>query len=134
MIKGSTYSLVVENYRYTWETKTLIKASKNYETMLWLIPEEFLAEWSWGEDSPADHIERCLNADLSFPILVWDSKILDGCHRIIKALATGENKIKAIIIRDIPAPDSITDFNEDIVESNFKFRDVVELVKIKLNQ
>ena len=133
MIEGNTYSLIVENYEYTWRIKNLIKASKNYKTVSWSIPETFLSEWSWGQDHPTKHVERCLNADLDFPILVWDNKVLDGCHRVIKALAKGESKIKAKIIRDIPAPDLITDFQKDTIESNFKFKEVVELVKIKLN-
>ena len=82
-----------------------------------------------------DHIERCLSADLSYPIIVWDGRILDGCHRAIKTLAKGRSEIKAKVIRDIPPPDFIIQAKDIMSFKNkHNFKDIVILVKNKLNQ
>ena len=118
MIDNSTFSLVVEDYEYVWKVKTLLRYSKNIEVINWPIPDSFLLEWSWEDENINDHIERCLKANLKHPILVWDNKILDGCHRVIKALATCQSDVRAKVIRDIPAPDKILDFNHSKQEYN----------------
>ena len=135
MIDNSTFSLVIEDYEYVWKVKTLLAAAKKTNVITWTIPESFLFEWSWAEENVEEHIERCLSADLSYPIVVWDNKVLDGCHRIVKALASGQNEVRAKVIRDIPAPDEILDFNDSCIEVNikYKFKDIVEIVKTKLS-
>ena len=135
MIDNSTFSLVVEDYEYVWKVKTLLRYSKNIEVINWPIPDSFLLEWSWEDENINDHIERCLKANLKHPILVWDNKILDGCHRVIKALATRQSDVRAKVIRDIPAPDKILDFNHSKQENNSKynFEDIVKIVKTRLS-
>jgi len=135
MINNCTFALIIEEYEYIWEVKTLLTAAKKSSTVNWTIPESFLLEWSWEEEDVATHVERCLEADLSYPILVWDDKILDGSHRAVKALALGQSEVKAKVIRDIPAPDKILDFDSSNYEDNTKhnFKDIVEIVKAKLS-
>ena len=135
MISNSTFSLTIENYEYVWKVKTLILASKKEKVIDWTIPDSFLLEWSWDKECIDDHIKRCLDADLKQPILIWDGKVLDGCHRIVKALAKGQSEVKAKVIRDIPAPDEILDFDCSNYENNIKhnFKDIIEIVKTKLN-
>lgn len=42
------------------------------------------------------HVKACMNADLSYPILIaWDGSIADGRHRILKAIALGKRTIPA---------------------------------------
>lgn len=44
----------------------------------------------------AKHMKQVQEADLSYPILLCEEgTILDGCHRVIKALVNGERTIKA---------------------------------------
>ena len=135
MIENCTFSLTVEEYEYVWKVKTLLSAAKKSNTVSWTIPESFLLEWSWAEEELDEHTQRCLGADLSCPIIVWDGKILDGCHRVVKALALGQSEVRAKVIRDIPAPDEILDFNINSIEANnkYKFKDIVEIVKTKLS-
>ena len=135
MIDNCTFSLTIEEYEYVWKVKTLLTAAKKSSTVSWTIPESFLIEWSWEKEDIDDHVERCLAADLSCPILVWDDKILDGCHRVVKALASGQSEVKAKVIRDIPAPDEILDFDCSNYENNIEhsFKDIVEIVKTKLS-
>ena len=135
MLNNCTFSLTVEEYEYVWEIKTLLAAAKKSSTVNWTIPATFLSEWSWAEEEVDDHIKRCLAADLSCPIIVWDGKILDGCHRVVKALASGQSEVRAKVIRDIPAPDEILDFDCSNYEKNIKhnFKDIVEIVKTELS-
>tara|TARA_Y100000592_G_scaffold3363_1_gene4882 strand:+ start:11190 stop:11600 length:411 start_codon:yes stop_codon:yes gene_type:complete len=135
MIDNSTFSLTIENYEYVWKVKTLLRASKNLSVIDWPVSDFCLQEWPWAEEDIKNHIERCLEADLNYPILIWDGKIIDGCHRIIKAIALGQRKVKAKVIRDIPAPDEILDFvyNNYENDARYNFSDVVKIVKTKLS-
>jgi hypothetical protein len=49
-----------------------------------------------------DHWERIRDADLSYPIRVYDTGqeyvILDGCHRFVKTYLLGKKEISAVII------------------------------------
>lgn len=54
----------------------------------------------------AFHVRRCMDADLSHPILIaWDGSIADGRHRIIKAIAQGKRTILARRMTWRPEPD-----------------------------
>ena len=58
----------------------------------------------------AFHVRSCMNADLSYPILLdWNGTIADGRHRVIKALATGKRTIKARRMTWKPTPDRKAD-------------------------
>lgn len=44
----------------------------------------------------AFHVKKCMDADLSHPILLdWNGTLADGRHRLIKAIVTGKKTIKA---------------------------------------
>lgn len=75
------------------------------EDNLWQIEQPV-----WGEYSPADvlkspskkkyaeNMERIHNADLSYPIFATGKhQIIDGYHRILKAIQRGDKEIKAYI-------------------------------------
>ncbi len=133
MISGSTFSLTVEEYVYTWKVSTLIKASKNVKTIDWTIPKSFYNDWSWDNGSLEAHIERCLAAELKHPIIIWDNKILDGVHRTIKTIALGNSTIKAKETIDIPPPDLIEKENTTKLNVQDKsFKEVIDLVKTKI--
>jgi hypothetical protein len=54
----------------------------------------------------AFHVKKCMEADLSFPILLdWAGGIADGRHRVLKAIATGKRTIKARRMTWKPEPD-----------------------------
>ena len=54
----------------------------------------------------AYHVKACMEADLSYPILIaWDGSIADGRHRILKAIATGKRTIPARRMHWRPEPD-----------------------------
>ena len=125
------FSTVIEDVRYSWNIENLWLEVENLEPVEWEIPEHFKDSWSWGQSHPAEHLERCLEADLSYPILIWDGAIIDGCHRTVKALALGKTSIQAKIITNIPPPEDETE--PDPMESNdnvsWTFRDMIKFVK-----
>lgn len=54
----------------------------------------------------AYHVKKCMDADLSFPILLaWDGSIADGRHRVLKSIALGKRTIKARRMQWRPTPD-----------------------------
>ena len=61
-------------------------------------------------DSFILHMKRCMNADTDIPILLDDmGQVVDGNHRICKAILDGKRYIKAYRMKDMPA----YDFNEE---------------------
>lgn len=51
------------------------------------------------------HVKAVNSADLSYPIILdEDGEIMDGRHRIMKALAIGEKTIKAVRFDENPPP------------------------------
>lgn len=51
------------------------------------------------------HVKSIESADLSFPIILdEDGEIMDGRHRIMKAIWKGEKTIKAVRFEENPTP------------------------------
>tara|TARA_B100000073_G_scaffold320421_1_gene300093 strand:+ start:5142 stop:5588 length:447 start_codon:yes stop_codon:yes gene_type:complete len=121
-----------EGVKYTWDVLKLQARFSIKEPVYWEIPDSFLISWTWGEDHPSSHISRCMNADYSYPILIWDGHIVDGCHRICRALSEGYTQIRAVEIIDMPPPD----FDEEVVGMEeppevpkWSFGDMVKILK-----
>lgn len=129
MKNNQTFSLTVEEYEYVWNVSSFIEITKNTVPEDWIIPPDFADGWSWGNDNLNVHIERCLNANLNHPIIVWDNIVLDGCHRVVKALSINHKTIKAKVIKDIPPPDFINDFVNIDFKRKHSFKDMINLVK-----
>lgn len=51
------------------------------------------------------HMKAVEDADLSFPIILdEDGDLMDGRHRVMKAMLTGEETIKAVRFEENPSP------------------------------
>ena len=56
------------------------------------------------------HIKAVEGADLDFPIIMdEDGEIMDGRHRIMKALLKGRKTIKAVRFEENPSPCEVRD-------------------------
>ncbi|SDQ42577.1 hypothetical protein [Pseudoxanthomonas sp. CF125] len=70
-----------------------------------------LSSHPWTGDNMlclALHVKKCMEADLSFPVLLdWNGDIADGRHRILKAIALGKRTIKARRMTWKPVPDKL---------------------------
>lgn len=75
-----------------------------------------LDEPYWGSESArqltcrevVDHARLILDCDLAFPIILSsDGRVMDGMHRICKALLQGLSEIEAVRFVQDPEPDYI---------------------------
>ncbi|HJZ13152.1 MAG TPA: hypothetical protein VJ521_13430, partial [Acidobacteriota bacterium] len=69
--------------------------------------------WSGEEERPTwrgmvEHIKLIEEADLSFPVILSsDGAVMDGMHRIAKAMLHGREAIEAVQFEKDPEPDYI---------------------------
>jgi hypothetical protein len=62
-----------------------------------------------------DHARLMLDCDLSFPIiLASDGRVMDGMHRVCKALLQGLGDIEAVRFAEDPEPDYIGIHPDDL--------------------
>lgn len=58
----------------------------------------------------AMHMKAVNDADLSFPIIIDENgDVMDGRHRIMKAMLTGAESIKAVRFEENPSPCQVTE-------------------------
>lgn len=98
-----------------WDIDKLIEASKTFPVVS--VPLDDIKEldenfWYQGErDVPTcrsigQHLKLINEADLSYPVILSeDRRVMDGMHRIVKALNLGQFTIKAVIFKNTPPPD-----------------------------
>ena len=92
-----------QNCRYDgkiWGIARLIECSKNLEVFDYCLKSADLSgSLDFGETmlEHAAHIVKIRNAKLSYPIILHpDGVVMDGRHRILKALSCGKDSIKAV--------------------------------------
>ena len=112
-----------------WDVTRLVEAARNLPVLEY--PLERIAEidelWWYGdpEDKPtprsiAAHVRLMQAADLAHPILLCaEGRLMDGMHRVLKALAEGRSHLAArrfpvtpdphfrnLSLNDLPYPDA----------------------------
>ena len=56
------------------------------------------------------HMKKVMDADLEYPIILDDEGyVMDGRHRIAKAILEGRDSIKYVRFDETPEPDAIVD-------------------------
>lgn len=97
--------------RYEWSVARLIEISKPLE--VFDCPMNALYVWAKYDITMRElvmHIKAVLDADLSYPIILdEDGEIMDGRHRIMKAILEGKETIKAVRFDENPSPCRIID-------------------------
>ena len=105
-----------------WDVDKLVKAAKDLPVVS--VDLDDIAEldenfWYRGADdipsgrSIAEHYKLITEADLSYPVILSaERRVMDGMHRIIKALVEGHKTIDAVILEKTPPPD-FTDVSID---------------------
>ncbi len=105
-----------ENGRLIWDIDNLIELSDGFEVVA--IPLDEIGEidecyWFDSDNQPtcreiAGHAKLIEQADLSFPIILCSNKrVMDGMHRVLKALNLGLETIDAVVFAEDPAPDYV---------------------------
>src|SRR5580658_3553502 len=100
-----------------WNVHRLIEQSRNLKTeRVPLSAIRELDEPFWGNENIqqltcreiAGHTRLILDCDLAFPIILSsDGRVMDGMHRVCKALLEGRGEVEAVRFVQDPEPDYI---------------------------
>ncbi|HLF62114.1 MAG TPA: hypothetical protein VI603_00070 [Saprospiraceae bacterium] len=107
-----------------WDVDKLVEKSKDFPVIM-VHPEEIkeLDEnyWYQGPDamptcrSIVEHVRLINDANLTFPIILSkNGRVLDGMHRVAKAVLLGHDGIRAVKFAEDMAPDYEDIFEEDL--------------------
>jgi hypothetical protein len=102
--------------RAYWLTERLWELARDLPVRL--IPLNSIHEieqncWFAPDKAPtlrrvADHARRIMDADLGYPIILSsDGRLMDGGHRVCKALLLGHTEIAAVRFEADPEPDYV---------------------------
>jgi len=98
------YTQVFNNYRY--KVTDLIEASKDLEVFEVKVADMFIDYQAPNDNTLFDSIHHCRKtkeADLKYPIILSPCNfILDGKHRMAKAILEGKEYIKAVRFKEMP--------------------------------
>jgi len=111
---------------YAWDVDRLVQLSKNLpvkEIPLAQIKELDELFWYQNEStkptcrSLSEHVKLVNAAELQYPIILSSKgRVMDGMHRVVKALALGNKTIKAVQFAIDPKPDY-----EDVQEEELPY-------------
>jgi hypothetical protein len=97
--------------KHQWSVARLITLSKDFEPFE--APINCLSLWSKYDLTMRELVMHCnaiQDADLNYPIILdEDGEIMDGRHRIMKAIMLGQKTIKAVRFDENPTPCRIED-------------------------
>jgi hypothetical protein len=107
-----------------WDVRRLIELSRSFPVERVPLSEiRELDEPYWAGDGDqkmtcrdvVDHARLISECDLAFPVILSsDGRVMDGMHRICKALLLGQDAIDAVRFRRDPEPDHIGVQPEDL--------------------
>ncbi|MDE3082006.1 MAG: hypothetical protein KGJ39_01150 [Acidobacteriota bacterium] len=107
-----------------WDVDRLVELSADLpieDVPLSSIPDIDSDYWFAADDAPATvrvfvrHMELVNSADLAYPVILGaDGRVMDGMHRIAKALLLGENTVRAVRFAVQPDPDFVNVHPDDL--------------------
>ncbi len=110
--------------RYVWDIHRLVRLAASMQPQLMSISAIRELDENWwyqGEtDVPtprslADHMVLVQAADLKHPIILCsDGRLMDGMHRLVKAVLEGRETILAVRFEKTPEPDYINPAPENL--------------------
>lgn len=113
------HTTVRNGKRLLWYTERLWKKAEQFipfEVEIASIKELDQNCW-FGSHPPTlrevlQHFERIQEADVAYPIILnYDGSLMDGGHRLCKALLAGHSKIKAVQFPSMPVPDEVSNLD-----------------------
>ena len=98
-----------------WDVDRLVALTKSFpQIQVQLSSVRELDEAFRSDDEPStwramvDHVRLMNKADLSFPIILSaEGRVMDGMHRVAKAVLLGHTTIEAVQFTQDPEPDYI---------------------------
>ena len=116
MAARETHGTIRDGKRLVWYTERLwseARTLKSFDIDLSQIPELDHDCWFNHGSMPtlrnvADHCRRINHANLEWPIILnSDGSLMDGGHRVCKALLAGHKTIRAVRFAVMPKPDEV---------------------------
>ena len=111
------HSRVVGSDLYVWDVHRLVRKSKALKVLSIPLSEIAEVDENWWYDDPdspptprsiAAHMALVEQTDLDHPILLCaDGRLMDGMHRVLKALLEKRERILAVRFPVTPEPDYI---------------------------
>jgi len=101
---------------YAWDVDRLIRLSSSLVPValdLEQISELDESYWFSGATTPscrriAEHFTLMLNADLQYPVILCaQGRLMDGMHRITRALSLGDKTIRGVRFEKTPDADFV---------------------------
>ena len=111
-----THTTEIDGKRYVWYTERLWELARSlapFEIEVESFPELDADCWFGGDPLPtirqvAAHCKRINGADTGIPVIVnANGRLMDGGHRLARALLDGRRTILAVRFSEMPAPDLI---------------------------
>ena len=98
-----------------WDVDRLIELSLSFPRKMVPLSQirEIDEKWSGDDEghtwrSMVEHVRLMQEADLSYPIILsGGGAVMDGMHRVAKALLQGRQEIEAVQFETDPPPDHI---------------------------
>ena len=103
--------------KYSWNVPRLISLSRSlpvFNISISDIGEVDSIYWFDQDNQPTcrsiiEHTRKILRADLSKPVILSENGlVMDGMHRICKAILDGKSTVTAVQFAKDPEPDSIS--------------------------
>ena len=116
-VRKQYHSRQVGSDRHIWDVHRLMRASRDFEVEM--VPLNHIAEadedWWYSDDnavttprSIAAHLALINEVDPRHPIILCaEGRLMDGMHRVVKAIAEGRTQIPAVRFCKTPAPDFV---------------------------
>ena len=111
-----THSTERDGKRYIWYTERLWKLAKDlpeYEVDVESFVELDRDCWFGEGKSPtirevAAHCRRINDTDSSIPVIINENgRLMDGGHRLARAVLEGRKTVKAVRFNEMPEPDEV---------------------------
>lgn len=98
-----------------WDVDRLVRLSKTFPVKRIRLSDIRELDESWVADSDrpswrefVEHVRLIQDAELSFPIILSATgAVMDGMHRIAKAVLRGDDEIDAVQFSEDPEPDHV---------------------------
>lgn len=113
-----THSTERDGKRYIWYTERLWLLAKDlpeYEAEVEHFEELDRDCWFGESRTPtireiAAHCRRINEADPRIPVIINENgRLMDGGHRLARALLEGRKTVKAVRFEEMPTPDEVVD-------------------------
>jgi hypothetical protein len=110
------HSRYIKGRRFIWDVHRLIELSKNFPVRQIALTEiAELDETFWFDETTkpvcreiAMHARLIAETDLSYPIILSaNGRVMDGMHRVCKALIQEQKTINAVQFQQDPEPDYV---------------------------